>query len=68
MSFIANTVTEDLKINNQPLSADVLINYVTSAGTAGTSEKVDGRTIHVFSTAPTSADGVDGDIWFQYTP
>ncbi len=35
-------------------------------GIVDNSEKVGGRTIYVSDVSPTSADGQDGDIWFEY--
>ena len=35
---------------------------------AVTVKKIDGRTLHISASEPTSIDGADGDLWFVYTP
>jgi len=35
-------------------------------GVVDNSEKIDGRAIYVSDNPPTSADGKDGDLWFEY--
>jgi len=39
---------------------------INNNGIVDDAEKIDGRKIYVSDSAPTPADGQDGDIWLEY--